>query len=268
MSKRTRLLLQILSICPILVLAQEQRTIEGLVVASDEVEGIHVLNETLDQYAVTSEDGKFQIKARVQDTIYFSSIKYAPKTVIVTSQHLTSGKLIVEMEEFVNVLDEVIIGRILTGDLSLDLDISETKRDINFYDVGIPGNTNLPITQKERRLHEADAGKFIYYGIGFAINVHKILNRISGRTRKLRELVALEDRDECMDKTRHEFSSILFEEGKFKDEEIVAFFFFASEDIQFSGHCLTQNKMNMFTYLKEKREVFLSKLNSHEWEEN
>ncbi len=35
-----------------------------------------------------------------------------------------------------NELDEIVVGKILTGNLSLDVSLEDTKRDINFYDVG------------------------------------------------------------------------------------------------------------------------------------
>ena len=166
MVKRIRPFIPLLLLTTLSFWGQEQKILTGKIIAPDEVEGIHVLNESLGDYAVSAIDGKFEIRARVSDTIAFSSIKYAPKSIIIAEDDFFKGTILVDLEEFVNVLDEVVIGKILTGDLNLDLDVTQTKRDINFYDVGIPGNTNLPLTQKERKLHEADAGRYIYYGFG------------------------------------------------------------------------------------------------------
>jgi hypothetical protein len=71
---------------------------------------------------------------------------------------MVKGTFSVQLIEKVNQLDQVIIGKLLTGSLESDVQNSDSKTDINFYDLGIPGSTKLPMTQNERKLHDADAG--------------------------------------------------------------------------------------------------------------
>jgi hypothetical protein len=119
--------------------------------------------------------------------------------------------------------------------------------------VGIPGFTGKPLTQNERRLFEADAGKFVYfYGIGFAINVHKILNRISGRTKEMKLWVRLEAQDKCMNFAKSEFSDAIFGNLEIEDHLKTDFFYYASEDAKFMELCQQDNKMGMFEFLVEK----------------
>lgn len=161
--------------------------LHGQVEASLELEGIHVLNISAEEYTITNDKGAFQVLVSVNDTILVSSVQYIPKKVVVTKAIMASKFLTIQLEDRVNELDEVIVGKTLTGDLGSDIENSDAKPVINFYDVGIPGYTGKPKTQKERRLLEADGGKYIYYyGLIATINIHKIMNRISGRTKELK----------------------------------------------------------------------------------
>ena len=77
--------------------------------------------------------------------------------------------------------------------ISSDINNSDAERSINFYDLGIPGYTGIRKTQIQNRLDEADTGKFIYWGIPTPqFNLWKILNRVSGRTKRLKNNVKVE----------------------------------------------------------------------------
>ena len=76
-------------------------------------------------------------------------------SVIINDAVIASKNIFVNLKEQVNELDEVLVGKILTGDLASDLKNVEGDPPINFYDVGIPGYTGKIATQSERRLSEA-----------------------------------------------------------------------------------------------------------------
>ena len=81
-------------------------------------------------------------------------------------------------------------------------------------------------------MYEADGGKFVYfYGIGFALNIHKILNRISGRTKQMKNRVRLETLDVCMNRAKSEFSESLFGDFEIEEHQKLDFFYFVSENI-------------------------------------
>ena len=159
--------------------------ISGLVRAEGSVEGIHVINKTSYRYATTNAKGEFVIEANQSDSLYFSSIQYTPKFVVVTSNMIKQRYIDVILEDNITALDEVTIGQILTGDLNSDIANSDAERPLDFYDVGLPGYTGPRKTQNESRLYEADNGKMIYLGLPYAIiNLNKFLNTITGRTKK------------------------------------------------------------------------------------
>lgn len=77
---------------------------------------------------------------------------------MVSKNILSSKAIYVTLEEQINELEEVLVGKVLSGDLLMDIENVEGNPLINFYDVGILGYTGNPATQSERRL--AEAGEF------------------------------------------------------------------------------------------------------------
>jgi hypothetical protein len=227
--------------------------LRGQVTASSDVGSVHVLNITAQEFTITNDKGQFIVPVRLNDTILISSIQYIPQNIVVTETILKLEYLSIKLEDRVNELDEVVVGKILTGDLLLDIESSDAKRDINFYDVGIPGYTGKPKTQKERKFAEADSGKFIYYyGIAAVINIHKILNRISGRTKKLRGHVKLEEQELCMNRAKSNFSDMLFEDYEVEEHLRVDFFYYISEYPKFEALCKADNDFEIYEFLLQK----------------
>ena len=238
--------------------------INGKINAKDEVDGIHIINKTASRFTISNSNGEFVIPAKLNDTILFSGISYQPKEVVITKIIIDSKQLPVHLEELVNVLDEVVVGKILTGDLSSDISNSGVERDINFYDLGIPGFKGKPLTQSERRLKEASdldlsvGGSMGGGGVGMSLN--PIINGISGRTKKLKEHVRLEQMDKCLDKVKSNLSGFLFKEYELEESYRIEFFYFCSDDLQFESLCRMNDEFKTFEFLKEKLVSFKSNL--------
>lgn len=227
--------------------------LRGQVIASSDVGSIHILNITAQEFTITNNKGEFLVPVRLNDTILISSIQYIPQNIIITETILKLEYLSVKLEDRVNELDEVIVGKVLTGNLLLDIGNSDVKRDVNFYDVGIPGYTGKPKTQKERKLYEADAGKSIVIAPLFiGINIHKILNKISGRTKKLKNAVKLEEQTTCMNKVRSEFSNLLFADQEIEEHLKTEFFYYVAEDPKFERLCKANNNFEIYQFLLQK----------------
>ena len=183
----------------------------------------------------------------------FSSVKYKLRAVFVDSTIVSNKYLEVALEEYLNELDEVTIGRVLTKDLESDVENSQAQPTINFYDVGIPGYQGKQPTQKERRLIEATTGAGL-------IPVNLIINAITGRTKRLKNLIKLERRDVLMFKLKEDYSYVLFEDQEFEEHQIMEFFFFCSEDQDFVKRCSPKNSLLVFEFLQEKLVTFKKNL--------
>jgi len=160
----------------LLVLSAQDLDILGKVMAEDDdIEGIHIINKTANKFTITDVNGAFTISAKLNDTILISGIKYKHQEVIVNELIIQSKHMTVYLEEHIYQLDEVLLGKFLTGDLRTDILNTKIKDEINFYDVGIQGYAGKPKTQSERRLNEAITG-------GGFIPLNPIINAITGRT--------------------------------------------------------------------------------------
>ncbi|MDA7558499.1 hypothetical protein N8768_05005 [Flavobacteriaceae bacterium] len=224
--------------------------IQGQVFGSSDVEGIHVINKTSNKFSTTNTAGFFDVQAKINDTIVFSSVQYKLVSVIVTSKVFREQAMDIFLEEQVNNLPEITVGKILSGDLEYDLKNNEMNKPIDFYDVGIPGYIGKPKTQSERRLHEADAGKLIpYIGFGFVLNVHKLLNAISGRTKMLKQRVKQESDIALLNAIKRNVSTEFFRDYPLNKNLREEFFYFCSDDENFEIRCKDKSNIEIYDYL-------------------
>lgn len=244
--------------------AQAQlKNISGLVTANGEVEGIHVLNKSSVKYTITDTDGSFTIPVKLNDTLVFSALKYQIKEVVISQKDISSNNLRVKLEEKINELDEVTVGKVLTGNLGSDLKNTPVETPINFYDLGIPGYKGKPKTIEERKLADADAGSWGYVGIGFGVNFHKLLNRISGRTKKLKEIVEISENDKCMKRLKSFYSESLFENEVLSEAQQNEYFYFCMDEENFNEICDRNDPIEVIPFLKQKLKAYKANLNSN-----
>ena len=150
------------------------------------------------------------------------------------------------------------MGKVLTGSLGSDIGNVELKKQPNFYDLGIPGYTGKPKTISERKLADADGGGPIYYGLG--VNFHKLLNRISGRTKMLRARVNLEEKDKCMKRLKEFYSESLFKNETLTDGQQAEYFYFCMDADNFLDLCKRNDPSEVIPFLKEKLKIYKQNL--------
>jgi len=242
-------------------LQAQTKDLNGQLISEDEVEGLHILNKTAAKYTISNKDGSFVIPAKVSDTLVISGVKYQKQEVIITSSMVALGQFNVQLIENVNELNEVVVGKIFTGSLESDIQNSDAQPEINFYDLGIPGFTGKPLTQNERKLHDADAGSTGSlmggpFGGGVGLNLHKILNKVSGRTKKLKSIVELDNRDACIKRLKDDYEDFIFEKDTLAENLRVEYFLFCQEDEEFLTLCNQNNQLNLIEFLQNKLKVY------------
>ena len=230
--------------------------ISGVVESDKDVENIHVINKTAQLFTVTNSKGEFKISASINDTLIVTSIQHKTQTFIIDKHIIASKTWVIKLEEFINELDEVTVGKILTGDLNMDVNSTEGDPPINFYDVGISGYKGKIATQSERRLNEATSG-------GGFIPLNPILNAISGRTKMLKEQIKLEEKDNLLHKIKTTLSKDFFIVFDFDDNLRTDFFYFCEEDPNFNLRCKNKSAIEIFEFLKEKLVEYKENLRSN-----
>lgn len=227
--------------------------ISGKIDSKISLENIHVINKTAQVFSITNSKGEFKISASLNDTITFSSIQHQPKIVVVDRNMVLFKAIKIVLDEQVNELDEVVVGKVLTGNLLSDIKNVKGDAPINFYDVGIPGYTGKPATQTERRLNEATTGA------GF-IPLNPILNAISGRTKILKNRVKLEEREALMQSIKGRLSKDFFVSNPLNEELKMDFFYFCADDENFIKYCQNETDFKILIFLRHKYKQYMANL--------
>jgi len=104
---------------------QEDKAVKGIVINTENnlpLSNVHVLNLTQVIGGITDQEGVFEIKAAVNDTLYFSFIGFKPIKVRVTNDILKFEGTRIGLTELAYALEEVVVKPYeLTGYLEIDV---------------------------------------------------------------------------------------------------------------------------------------------------
>jgi len=230
--------------------------IYGQIESDNDVENIHIINKSSQKFTITNARGEFKISAKVNDTLVVSSIQNKLKTLVVDLEVILSKKITITLEEQINELDEVVVGKMLTGDLYKDMNSVEGE-PVNAKTLGIPSYVGKQKTQTQRRLKEATTG-------GGIVPLFPIINAISGRTKKLKQQVKIERREALMYKIKSRLSEDLFKDNPLHNDYIMEFFYFVSDDQNFMAICGKKSDLEILVFLKDKLKQYKANQNSTE----
>lgn len=177
---------------------QEKRTLLHGEVKSyeNDVSSILIVNINSKKSTITDSLGLFTIEVKLMDSLRISAIQYVTKKLVITDTILKENFVVINVVENIIDLNEVTVTPYnLTGKIERDIERLGIKPAVTSASLGLPNATLEVMPQSERLLIEADRGKYVYFGLGFTINTHKILNRLSGRTKSFEDMVA---RDKIM----------------------------------------------------------------------
>ena len=103
------------------------------------LQNVHVLNLSKVKGTITNSKGKFEINAKVNDTLYFSYIGYKPLKIIVTNDLIRFDDNTIELTELAFALEEIIIKPYqLTGYLEIDVKNAPVNTSARYQIVGLP----------------------------------------------------------------------------------------------------------------------------------
>ncbi|MGB5417717.1 hypothetical protein [Algibacter sp.] len=236
----------------------------GRVESTSDIENIHVINKTAQVFTITDKEGHFSITAKLNDILSFSSIQYKLKEIVVSENIIKNKAVFVFLDEQINELDEVVVGKLLSGDLMADITNVEGKAPINFYDVGIPGYTGTPATQSERRLSEAGIfkPKMLLGLLAGGVPLNPIINGLSGRTKMLKKRVDIETRETLMQSIKSRLSKDFFASNPLDEALKMDFFYFCADDENFIKICENQTDFKILIFLRMKYKQYLANYNA------
>jgi len=156
----------LLLLCVSFISFSQERTLSGVVIIdSIGVPDVTVMNRTQKTATITDRDGIFVILAKPGDELFVSSVQTGEKTFFLTELDFAEELFVIYLEAAVNMLKEVeVVEYASINATSLGLIPADFKR----------------YTPAEKQLLTARNG------------LDRILNALSGRTKKLRQAVAIE----------------------------------------------------------------------------
>lgn len=102
----------ILCFCFLMLSAQgKRRSLKGkLLYRNNNVIAANVVNNTAQTNTITDGNGEFEIIAKAGDEIIFSSVQFKIKSLLITDVIMKKNRLVVEVNERINLLDEIVVG--------------------------------------------------------------------------------------------------------------------------------------------------------------
>ncbi|MCP9201433.1 carboxypeptidase-like regulatory domain-containing protein [Gramella sp. GC03-9] len=232
--------------------AQDAVLLQGKIeAANNDLEKIHVINMNLEQGSVTNKNGEFDLRVRLNDTLYFSSVQFENRSVVVNTEMFKNGKLEVELSERMNELAEVVIDDInLSGYLANDIaKISTEKFQRNYRlqsDLGA-------VIARDRELNPYEQA-FAGGGVRFDILARKLADKLS-EDKKQQPVFSKKD---IMDKSLQLVGYQFFEKQLgLTENEVSNFLYFCSEDRpKFKNIVLNNNALVLIEYFETRIEEF------------
>ena len=186
-------------------------------------------------------------------------MQYLTKEIIITDTILNENILILNLIDNVIHLEEVTVTPYnLTGKIDLDIERLGIKPMVTSSKLGLQNANIDPMTQSERLLLEADRGKYVYYyGIALVINTHKVMNKVSGRTKSFEDMLARDKNMELEKEIIAKFSKETISDGLgIPLKDIDGFLTYCLSQKDFSELSDAENTMEIWDYLKIKSVEF------------
>lgn len=224
--------------------AQElsRKTIHGQVINDSlKVEQVVIFNISAKLGAVLKSSGYFDIKARENDTLVFSSLLFRSKRIVLTQADMKASELVVKLETFTNELAEVVI-----DSKNKIKPVTGSKRDIvdqKYVDdpQSTPRNTVMPGNVTENGMDFVR----IYKDVMRLLNKNKAEKNSSESTASFMDYV--------MKKIKYPFYSRTL---KLQDDEIKLFLLFSESDVRVPKLVKSKSEFELMDYLIEKNKDF------------
>ena len=194
--------------------SQKLDYLEGVVLNNNSgVEDVHITNIASAQSVTTNEEGAFRINAKVGDSLVISHVTMKKFVFVIKRGHLEAKPFIVSMDKYTIELDEVEINQ---------------YPNINAVSLGIIPKKIEKLTQNERKLHTAGDFKPIHLLslLGGSLELDPIINKISGRTKKIKKYIELDQKRENIQFLKSNYYTYMVEDLKLPDKDIGLFLYY------------------------------------------
>ncbi|WP_046757286.1 carboxypeptidase-like regulatory domain-containing protein [Kordia jejudonensis] len=246
---KQKLLLICLLISTMLVAQDAERKIlRGKVIYRQvNVVGVNIVNNTTSKGTATNSKGEYEILAKAGDILIFSSVQYTIKEITVTDKIIANNRLVVEVTEKVEELDEAVIS---PENKEKFLDFQEEEiakyKDYQFAD------DRYSAVRNEALLQENFQGANILGIVGL------LLNSIIGKGKKREKEKAIYERTSFND-IRSRYKDDFFTKNlNIPEDQISAFLYYCDDQMPSEDLFTTKNEFLMIDFMVKHSKTFLA----------
>lgn len=221
--------------------AQEAKTINGQII-TDNLDSlpIHIINLTQVTGTISSESGSFKIKAKLKDSLLFSSLQYKNKTIEISPAIYSSGYLRLELASEINELDEIKLHK-LSGNLATDISSIKT---FEIASLGLPLSDKPRPTIIDRKImsmsNVMDPVGLIYGAISGEKKKLKLARENFKREKFIYSIIDLLPAD------------FFISELELKEKEIIEFLYYCAPDIKLKNLVRANDSLGLMEYLQSR----------------
>ncbi len=247
------LILVILLIFGIVAQAQERQILKGKVVSSDKsgIEKLNIVNLNAETGTISDQNGNYEIGVRVNDSIFYSSVQFENRTLVISEKMISEGKLPqLILNNAINELAEVQISNIkLSGYLANDINRvsvaeAETKNKLQM-------NLNKAI-EIDRKLNPPQNANS-----QGGIDVMKVAGMIADKLSANKEKTVHYTPKDFVRKSLSLIGAEYFRETlALNENEVTNFILYCSEDVRFKILFRKEDALGLIEYFDTKIEDF------------
>ncbi|MGS0526465.1 hypothetical protein ACU8V7_16065 [Zobellia nedashkovskayae] len=274
MQKPLRFLLVLFILLTSYTLSSQKKTkhISGKIKSlNNDVSNVLIINLNSKESTITDSLGVFTIEVRLRDSIRFTAVQYLTKEIIITETIFQRNSVVVNLvENIINLKEVTVTPYNLSGKLEQDINSLGIEPVVTSSTLGLPNADVKVMPQSERLLLVADRGEYArlmtieeilkldktllgFFKISVMVNSDKTINRISGKTKSLEEIVIREKNIELEEEIIAKFSKKTMSENfDIPEVKIDGFLTYCMSQKGFSEISKSGNMLSIWEYLKIK----------------
>ena len=200
-----------------------------VVAATTDLGNISIVNASQKKYSTTDKNGFFTIEAAVNDSIKISAVQFNSAILILKKEDFEKYVFLVNLKLHTTYIEEVKVLQSQDG-----------------YQAGVLSKKAKTFTPAERKLNTA-SNMYPTANVGSmaggSLGLDPLLNWISGRTKRLKQEVNVEQKELALQKINALFEEIYFTQTlKITEDKLEGFLYFIVEDSEFIKALSAKNK--------------------------
>lgn len=204
--------------------------LNGKIIANyNDLEGITIINTTQKITATTEKNGFFKLKATIKDSLLVSAVQFEGASLVLKKEDFDKDLFFIRLNVATNFIEEV-----------------KVVKEKNGFEAGILPKKAKTFTPAERKLNTA-SNMYPTANVGAmtggSLGLDPLINWISGRTKRLKQELNVEQKELALQKINYLFDETYFTQTlKIPEDKLEGFLYYIVEDADFKKALASKNK--------------------------